>query len=67
MADIILGVTGFAGPAGPDDEPGLVHFVCIRRGCPAFHREEHFGGGGRSAVRAMAVKMALHMMIEALE
>lgn len=67
MADIVLAVTGFAGPAGPDDEPGLVHFACIRRGRAALHREEHFGDGGRSVVRTLAVKTALRMMIDALD
>lgn len=31
-ADIALGVTGFAGPAGPGEEEGLVHFAAARRG-----------------------------------
>jgi len=66
-ADIALAVTGFAGPAGPGDEPGLVHLACIRRGRGIAHREEHFGDRGRSAVRVAAVKTALQMMIDALD
>jgi nicotinamide-nucleotide amidase len=66
-ADIVVSVTGFAGPAGPADEPGLVHLACARRGRPAFHREEHFGDIGRGQVRCQATRVALEMMIEAIE
>ncbi|MBN8831105.1 MAG: CinA family protein [Sphingomonadales bacterium] len=66
-ADVVLAVTGFAGPAGPDDEPGLVHFGCARRGREPVHREEHFGDRGRGAVRLGAVRVALEMMSEALD
>jgi nicotinamide-nucleotide amidase len=65
-ADVVASVTGFAGPAGPDDETGLVHFGCVRRGRPAFHREEHFGEVGRGKVREEATRVALEMMLEAL-
>ena len=65
-ADVVASVTGFAGPAGPDDEPGLVHFGCLRRGRSAFHREEHFGEVGRGKVREQATRVALEMMLEAL-
>jgi nicotinamide-nucleotide amidase len=65
-ADAAVSVTGFAGPAGPDDEPGLVYFGCARRGRPAFHREEHFGDVGRGKVREQATRVALDMMLEAL-
>lgn len=66
-ADIVLAVTGFAGPAGPDDETGLVHFACGRRGRQIRHHEAHYGHAGRSAVRAGCVRTGLKMMIEALE
>ncbi|MGC4251209.1 MAG: CinA family protein [Sphingobium sp.] len=66
-ADIALAVTGFAGSAGPEGEPGLVHFACIRRGREAAHREEHFGKQGRTAVRLAAVRVALGMMIDRLD
>src|SRR5205085_10804143 len=33
-ADIAIGVTGFAGPAGPGKEEGLVHFAPAHRGGP---------------------------------
>ncbi len=66
-ADVVLAVSGFAGPAGADDEPGLVHFACARRGREPAHREEHFGDIGRSAVRVEAVRVALDMMDKALD
>ncbi len=66
-ADIAMAVTGFAGPAGPQDEPGLVHFACVRRGREPAHREAHFGNVGRGAVRIAATRVALEMMGEALD
>ena len=65
-ADIAVSVTGFAGRGAPADEPGLVHFGCVRRGRPPVHREEHFGDVGRGRVRCEATRVALEMMIEAL-
>lgn len=61
-ADICLAITGFAGPAGKDDEPGLVHFACARRGNGVAHREEHFGDIGRGATRVACIRTALEMM-----
>jgi nicotinamide-nucleotide amidase len=66
-ADIAVAVTGFAGPAGPGDEPGLVHFSCKRRGGYANHRVEHFGDIGRGGVRIAAIRVALQMMGEAID
>lgn len=65
-ADVALAVTGFAGPAGPGDEIGLVHIVCARRGHEPVHRENHFGCVGRDAVREAAARMALTMAIDAI-
>ena len=65
-ADIVLAVTGFAGSAGPDDEPGLVHFACVRRGRAPAHREEHFGNRGRTAIRLDAIRVSIAMMHDAL-
>jgi nicotinamide-nucleotide amidase len=61
-ADICLAVTGFSGPAGPDDEAGLVHFACQRRGRDVRHREEHFGDIGRGATRIACLRVALEMI-----
>jgi nicotinamide-nucleotide amidase len=65
-ADVALGITGFAGPAGPEHEEGLVHIALARRG-RTFHREEHFGAIGRGAVRVKSLKAMLDMLEEALE
>jgi nicotinamide-nucleotide amidase len=65
-ADVALAITGFAGQAGPGDEPGLVHLACRRRGLPAAHREEHFGDVGRGDVRIAAVTVAIAMLERAL-
>jgi nicotinamide-nucleotide amidase len=64
-ADIALGVTGFAGPAG-DHEQGLVHMALARRGRPTTHRVEHFGAIGRGPVRVKALKTMLNMLEQAL-
>jgi len=66
-ADIVLAVTGFAGPGGEEDEAGLVHFACVRRGGQTRHREEHFGDKGRSAIRFACARTAMAMMMEALQ
>lgn len=66
-ADLALSITGFAGPGGPEDEEGLVHFACARRNGETCHREEHFGAIGRAGVRLAALEVALTMMEEAIE
>jgi nicotinamide-nucleotide amidase len=65
-ADIALAVTGFAGPGGPGQEEGLVHFAVARRGHPTRHREEHFGPLGRGPVRVKSLRAMLEMLAEAL-
>jgi nicotinamide-nucleotide amidase len=66
-ADIALGVTGFAGPAGKGHEQGLVHMALARRGRPTMHRVEHFGALGRGPVRVKSLKVMLDMLEQALE
>ena len=66
-ADIALGVTGFAGPAGPDHEEGLVNFALARRNGRTVHREEHFGALGRGAVRVKSLKTMLDMLEQCIE
>ena len=66
-ADIAIAVTGFAGPAGPNCEEGLVHFALARRGQPTQHREEHFGAVGRGAVRVKSLKTLIEMLEHALQ
>jgi nicotinamide-nucleotide amidase len=65
-AEIAIAVTGFAGPAGPQREEGLVHFALARRGRPSSHREEHFGPVGRGAIRVKSLKVMLEMLEQAL-
>jgi len=67
QADVALGVTGFAGPAGPENEEGLVHFALARRDGRTTHREQHFGAVGRGAVRVKSLKCMLEMLEQALE
>ena len=66
-ADLAIGVTGFAGPAGDGCEEGLVHFAVARREGGTVHREEHFGAAGRGPVRVKSLKVMLEMLEEALE
>ncbi|MEJ6790156.1 CinA family protein [Brevundimonas sp. BR2-1] len=65
-AGVAVSVTGFAGPAGPDDEPGLVHFALAATGAPTVHEEHHFGDRGRGPVRLECLRVALRMMRDAL-
>ena len=65
-ADIALGVTGFAGPAGEKCEEGLVHFALARRHGETVHREEHFGAIGRGAIRVKSLKCLLEMIEDAI-
>ena len=66
-ADIALSITGFAGHGGPDDEPGLVHFACARKGRETTHREEHFGDIGRGPTRIECMRVALEMIGDAVK
>jgi nicotinamide-nucleotide amidase len=65
-ADIALAITGFAGPAGPGEEEGLVHFAYARRTGAVRHREEHFGPIGRQGVRIAALNVGLELLEEAI-
>lgn len=62
-ADIVVAITGVAGPGGSEQKPeGLVCFHALRRGGPAEARRLEYGPIGRSAVRAAAVREALNMI-----
>ena len=65
-ADIAIGVTGFAGPAGENCEEGLVHHALAQRGEDTVHREEHFGAIGRGAIRIKSLKCMLELLEAAL-
>jgi nicotinamide-nucleotide amidase len=66
-ADMALGITGFAGPAGPKHEEGLVHMALARRGKPTTHRVEHFGRLGRGDIRVKSLSAMLDMLEHALQ
>ncbi len=61
-ADVVVAITGFAGPAGDDDEEGLVHFALACEGGSPIHREEHFGPIGRDGVRLESLRVALDLL-----
>ncbi|KRB81398.1 damage-inducible protein CinA [Sphingomonas sp. Root710] len=65
--DVALAITGFAGPAGPNDEQGLVHFACAVRDGPVAHREVHLGPLPRGPIRIACMRIALEMLREAVE
>lgn len=64
--DIALSITGFAGPGGPQDTPGLVHFASAVRGGPTLHRRRQFEEQDRAGVRLRAIETALDMLRERL-
>ena len=66
-ADIALSATGFAGPAGPNCEEGLVFMACARRGHETVIAERHFGAIGRGPVRIEALKVLMDLMEQAIE
>ena len=66
-ADIALSATGFAGPAGPGCEEGLVYMACARRGGETMVEERRFGAIGRGPVRIEALKVLVDMMCKAID
>jgi len=66
-ADIAVGVTGFAGPAGDGCEEGLVHIAIATKSGRPQHRVEHFGAIGRGPVRIKALLAMLEMLEKALQ
>ena len=63
-ADLVVAVTGVAGPTGGTEEKpvGLVHFAAIRKGQPVRHIARVFANDGRSAIRLATVREALEMV-----
>ena len=64
-AELVVAVTGIAGPGGgsPERPVGLVHFAGARGGDAAVHLREVFAGD-RDAVRLATVNRALDMLDE---
>lgn len=65
-ADIAVSITGFAGPAGEDDEVGLV-FVGCATSASVDTVELHCGDIGRTEIRHCAAATALQMMQSAMQ
>lgn len=65
--DLAVAITGFAGPAGPEDEEGLVWFGVAREGQPTRTRQVHFGAIGRDAVRLSCLTCVLDLLETELE
>ena len=61
-AGAAMAITGFAGRAGPGDEPGLVHFAVAAVGAPTEHEEHRFGDIGRGPCRLECLRVALRML-----
>lgn len=63
-ADIVVSVTGIAGPGGatPGKPVGLVHLCCATRRGRALHRRVVFKGN-RAAVRRQAVAVAFALIL----
>ncbi|HEX5007666.1 MAG TPA: CinA family protein [Hyphomonadaceae bacterium] len=66
-ADIAIAITGNAGPAGPNDEEGLVYIAAISREGVCKLQEHHFGAIGRTGVRMHALKAALDALEDAMK
>ncbi len=64
-AHVAVAITGFAGPAGPDDTPGLVHFAVARRD-RLLHVRREYGDAGRGPVRVACLEEALELLRAAL-
>jgi nicotinamide-nucleotide amidase len=67
VADISVAITGFAGPAGKNDEEGLVHLAAAQREAEPLNAERHFGAIGRTAVRIAALRAAIELLCAYLD
>jgi nicotinamide-nucleotide amidase len=65
--DIALAITGFAGAAAPDEEPGLVFLALAHRGRNTEIREQHFGDIGRGPVRVACLRSGLEMLRRSID
>jgi len=63
-ADIVVAITGIAGPGGgsPGKPVGLVHFAAAARSGALTHAEMRYGDIGRAQVREKSVLQALAML-----
>lgn len=65
-ADIVIAVTGIAGPGGATETKpiGLVHVAIARKDGAAVHRVFEFGDIGRTEVRVATMDAALNLLSE---
>lgn len=65
-ADIVIAVTGVAGPGGATETKpiGLVHIALARKDGAAVHRAFEFGDIGRTEVRLATLDAALNLLSE---
>lgn len=61
-ADVVVAVTGYAGPGGDGAEEGLVHFVVATRHGGVTCAERHFGALGRGGVRLASLEAAITLL-----
>jgi nicotinamide-nucleotide amidase len=66
-ADIAVAITGNAGPAGPNEETGLVFVCALTRDGRDSSRACHFGDIGRSQTRIKAIETALTLLAQLCE
>ena len=68
-ADIVVAVTGIAGPDGGSAEKpvGLVHIAAARRGDARLHEEKRYGNIGREEIQIKTVIDALDLMRRLLD
>lgn len=68
-ADIVVAVTGVAGPDGgtPEKPVGLVHIAAARRDGPVVHEEKRFGAIGRHEIQEATVAAAFELMARVLD
>ena len=67
IADIAIGITGFAGKCDDDQEEGLVFIGLAAKGHDTIYREEHYGAKGRDVIRQAALHTAFEMIGEAVD
>jgi nicotinamide-nucleotide amidase len=68
-ADLVVAVTGIAGPDGGTAEKpvGLVHIAVARRDGPTLHDEKRFGAIGRHEIQAVTVAAAFDLIERVLD
>jgi nicotinamide-nucleotide amidase len=67
-ADVAVGITGIAGPAGgtATKPVGLVHFGLAKKGASTIHLERRYGDLGRETIRRRAVEDAIGLLEQAI-